>query len=71
MNVLSEEGAEWGMQVMPGGNTRTSLFATPFPVTLSRGEGCRVWDRDGCATDLVHTVRAAFHGTSTIAGICF
>ncbi len=31
------------VQVMPGGNTRTSLFTSPFPVTLARGEGCRVW----------------------------
>ncbi|MFI4987297.1 MAG: aspartate aminotransferase family protein, partial [Alphaproteobacteria bacterium] len=33
--------------VMPGGNTRTVLFYTPFPVTLVKGEGCRVSDLDG------------------------
>jgi glutamate-1-semialdehyde 2,1-aminomutase len=33
--------------VMPGGNTRTVLFYTPFPVTLVQGEGCRITDLDG------------------------
>jgi glutamate-1-semialdehyde 2,1-aminomutase len=33
--------------VMPGGNTRTVLFYTPFPTAMARGEGCRLWDVDG------------------------
>ena len=33
--------------VMPGGNTRTVLFHLPFPLTMVRGEGCRLWDADG------------------------
>jgi glutamate-1-semialdehyde 2,1-aminomutase len=33
--------------VMPGGNTRTVLFWTPFPITMARGEGARLWDLDG------------------------
>ncbi len=33
--------------VMPGGNTRTVIFNSPFPLTIARGEGCRVWDADG------------------------
>jgi glutamate-1-semialdehyde 2,1-aminomutase len=32
---------------MPGGNTRTVLFYTPFPLAIARGEGCRLWDADG------------------------
>ena len=32
---------------MPGGNTRTSLFTSPFPLTLSKGQGCHVWCIDG------------------------
>jgi len=32
---------------MPGGNTRSVLFYTPFPLTLLRGEGCSLWDVDG------------------------
>jgi glutamate-1-semialdehyde 2,1-aminomutase len=33
--------------VMPGGNTRTVLFYTPFPTAMTRGEGARLWDADG------------------------
>ena len=32
---------------MPGGNTRTTLHNNPFPLTVVRGEGCRLWDADG------------------------
>ncbi len=31
---------------MPGGNTRTSLHYTPFPLTMVRGEGAKLWDID-------------------------
>lgn len=34
-------------EVLPGGNTRTVLFYTPFPTAMARGEDCRVWDVDG------------------------
>ncbi|WP_255569135.1 aspartate aminotransferase family protein [Neoroseomonas alba] len=34
-------------EVMPGGNTRTVLFYTPFPTAMQRGEGCTLWDADG------------------------
>jgi glutamate-1-semialdehyde 2,1-aminomutase len=33
--------------VMPGGNTRTVLYHDPFPLTIARGDGCRLWDLDG------------------------
>ena len=33
--------------VMPGGNTRSVLFHTPFPLAMARGDGCRLWDADG------------------------
>jgi glutamate-1-semialdehyde 2,1-aminomutase len=33
--------------VLPGGNTRSVLFHAPFPLTVARGEGCRLWDVDG------------------------
>lgn len=32
---------------LPGGNTRSVLFHGPFPLSMARGEGCRVWDADG------------------------
>ncbi len=34
-------------EVMPGGNTRSVLFYTPFPTAMARGEGCSLWDVDG------------------------
>ncbi|MBR0653868.1 aspartate aminotransferase family protein [Plastoroseomonas arctica] len=33
--------------VMPGGNTRTTLFYTPFPTAMAGGEGCHLTDIDG------------------------
>jgi glutamate-1-semialdehyde 2,1-aminomutase len=32
---------------LPGGNTRTVLFHSPFPLRFVRGEGCRLRDADG------------------------
>ena len=32
---------------LPGGNTRSILFYPPFPVTITRGEGARLFDLDG------------------------
>lgn len=32
---------------LPGGNTRSVLFHGPFPLSMARGEGCRLWDADG------------------------
>jgi glutamate-1-semialdehyde 2,1-aminomutase len=34
-------------RVLPGGNTRTTIHLDPFPLTVVRGEGCRLWDADG------------------------
>jgi glutamate-1-semialdehyde 2,1-aminomutase len=33
--------------VMPGGNTRSAIFVEPFPLTIVRGEGSRLFDLDG------------------------
>jgi glutamate-1-semialdehyde 2,1-aminomutase len=32
---------------MPGGNTRASIHVDPFPLTMARGDGARLWDLDG------------------------
>ena len=32
---------------MPGGNTRTVLFHSPFPLRIVSGAGCRITDADG------------------------
>jgi glutamate-1-semialdehyde 2,1-aminomutase len=36
-------------EVMPGGNTRSVLYLSPFPFTALRGESCRIEDADGLA----------------------
>jgi glutamate-1-semialdehyde 2,1-aminomutase len=33
--------------VMPGGNTRSTLFYTPFPTAMKSGQGCYLEDIDG------------------------
>ncbi|MEI9415303.1 aspartate aminotransferase family protein [Mesorhizobium sp. Cs1321R2N1] len=35
------------LQVMPGGNTRTTVYRQPHQVYAVRGEGCRIVDVDG------------------------
>lgn len=34
-------------KVFPGGNTRSSLYWKPFPLTIQKGIGCSLWDVDG------------------------
>ena len=34
-------------RVMPGGDTRTTTYYRPYPLTLKRGEGPFVWNVDG------------------------
>ncbi|MEQ9638605.1 MAG: aspartate aminotransferase family protein [Alphaproteobacteria bacterium] len=46
-NPKSHAQYDEALASMPGGNTRTVLFFPPFPLTIARGEGCRVWDADG------------------------
>lgn len=46
-NPKSRAQHERALAAMPGGNTRTVLFYSPYPLTIARGEGCRVWDLDG------------------------
>jgi glutamate-1-semialdehyde 2,1-aminomutase len=40
---LHEERARY----LPGGNTRSVLHVPPFPLTIVRAEGARIWDADG------------------------
>jgi glutamate-1-semialdehyde 2,1-aminomutase len=46
-NPKSFERAVAAASFLPGGNTRTSLYYDPFPLSIVRGEGCRVFDADG------------------------
>lgn len=52
-------------EVLPGGNTRSVLYATPFPLTLTHGVGSRVTDLDGHEyIDLVGEYTAGLFGHS-------
>ena len=33
--------------MLPSGNTRSTLYTAPFPLTIARGEGRFLWDPDG------------------------
>lgn len=46
-NQKSLESFSSATSVMPGGNTRSVLYYAPFPLSIARGEGCRLWDVDG------------------------
>lgn len=46
-NPTSLARQQEAIQAMPGGNTRTTLHNAPFPLTVVKGEGCRLWDADG------------------------
>ncbi|MGH0237090.1 aspartate aminotransferase family protein [Sinorhizobium meliloti] len=59
----SRELFERARKVMPGGNTRTTVYIDPFPIYAVRGEGCRVWDVDGNAYyDCINNFTAMIHG---------
>lgn len=54
---------ERARRVMPGGNTRTTVFVEPFPLYAVRGEGCRVYDADGRELiDCINNFTAMIHG---------
>lgn len=50
---------------MPGGNTRSVLYYSPFPLTWANGEGNRLTDIDGVQyLDLLGEYSAGFYGHS-------
>ena len=50
---------------LPGGNTRHSIFAEPFPLTMVRGEGSRLFDLDGHEyVDFLSEFTAGLYGHS-------
>jgi glutamate-1-semialdehyde 2,1-aminomutase len=50
-------------QVMPGGNTRTTVFMAPRPVYAAEGEGCWLTDVDGDRRlDLLNNYTSLIHG---------
>ena len=51
--------------VMPGGNTRTVLHTSPFPIRAARAQGNRITDIDGHSyLDLLGEYSAGIYGHS-------
>lgn len=51
--------------VLPGGNTRHSVYFPPYPIYAVRGQGCRVWDADGVErVDMMNNYSSLIHGHS-------
>jgi glutamate-1-semialdehyde 2,1-aminomutase len=64
-NPKSRARFEGALPSMPGANTRTVLHYDPFPVTMVRGEGARLWDLDGhCYRDFLGEYTAGLYGHS-------
>lgn len=54
---------ERAVSVMPGGNTRTTVYFEPHPVYAESGRGCRVTDVDGVTrVDAINNFTALIHG---------
>lgn len=50
-------------QYLPGGETRSSTYYRPYPITVERGEGARIWDRDGHEyLDVLNNYTSLVHG---------
>lgn len=49
--------------VMPGGNSRHTVFFQPYPIYAARAEGARIWDVDGvCRLDVINNYSSLIHG---------
>src|SRR5918992_5938156 len=54
---------ERARKVLPGGNTRTTVFNPPHPLYLVAGQGCRVTDADGqTRLDFLNNYTSLLHG---------
>lgn len=61
----SRSAALWARAraVLPGGNTRHTLFYAPYPLYAVRGEGARIVDADGVSRlDFVNNYTSLIHG---------
>ena len=48
---------------IPGANTRSLAYFPPYPLAISHGSGCRIWDVDGNEfVDLLNNYTATVHG---------
>jgi glutamate-1-semialdehyde 2,1-aminomutase len=54
---------ERAQRVLPGGNTRTTVFRAPYPVYARSGDGSRIVDVDGVErVDFLNNYTALIHG---------
>ena len=61
----SAQLAKRAERVMPGGDTRTTTWYRPYPLTLERGEGPFLWDVDGNRyIDLLGNYTSLVHGNA-------
>ena len=61
----SAQLAKRAERAMPGGDTRTTTYHRPYPLTLKRGEGPFVWDVDGNKyIDLLGNYTSLVHGNA-------
>ncbi|MCP4004730.1 MAG: aspartate aminotransferase family protein [bacterium] len=59
----SQKLIEEARRVLPGGDTRASAHYSPYPVSIARGEGCRLTDVDGHEyLDLTNNFTSLIHG---------
>jgi glutamate-1-semialdehyde 2,1-aminomutase len=64
-NPHSARWYEQAVDVLPGGNTRSVLYFSPFPLCMERGEGCWLFDIDGHRyLDAVGEFTAGLYGHS-------
>ncbi|KAF4121707.1 glutamate-1-semialdehyde 2,1-aminomutase [Geosmithia morbida] len=64
-NPVSKRQYEIAVNNLPGGNTRTLLHTSPFPLVMKRGRGPFVWDEDDHKyTDMVGELTAGIYGHS-------
>jgi glutamate-1-semialdehyde 2,1-aminomutase len=51
------------VEVMPGGNSRTAVYSSPYPVYIQSGSGARVTDADGVERiDFLNNSTTLIHG---------
>src|SRR3546814_9669697 len=59
----SAELARRASATLPGGNTRTTVYHAPYPLTFARGDGPWLWDLDGNRyLDLFYNGLSIIHG---------
>jgi glutamate-1-semialdehyde 2,1-aminomutase len=51
------------LHVMPGGNSRHTVYFPPYPIYAVRAQGARVWDAEGVdRLDLINNYSSLIHG---------